>query len=202
MNDRAGEPTPASLRRHATHDAFRSGGYETQKFKESHIRDLTRYTVGPTLEFSRRRPSEVRIVDGFELFKPDDRRSPSAWVSPISAAQMVALWTDDLRSRGGKKHQYSYQDTEPYYLLTNCETARKPGPPGWFELYGGYDGQHMAYRWLLDADATSSEFDRVDRLTAANGVYGMRLGRLVHVKSAWKRRSGDRSQTRSRISSA
>ena len=49
--------------------------------------------------------------------------------------------------------------------------------PGWFELYGGYDWEHMAYRWRRGVDRTPGESDRVDTLTAANGGVGIRLGR-------------------------
>ena len=49
-----------------------TAGFEKQKFKESHIRDLKRYTVGPTLEFSPEAAIRGRVVTALELFKPDD----------------------------------------------------------------------------------------------------------------------------------
>ena len=83
-----------------------TAGYEEQTFKESHVRDLKRYTVGPTLEFSPEAAIRGRVVTAFELFKPDDPSLSRADGYRVSgAAQLVALRTDDLRSRSGKKYQ-------------------------------------------------------------------------------------------------
>jgi hypothetical protein len=160
-----------------------TAGYETQEFKESHIRDLTRYTVGPTLDFSPEAAIHGRVVTAFELFKPADPTLAERMGIAYSALLNWSLFgrtTFDLGA--GRNISYSYQDTEPYYLLTNVRLLVAHPLPGSFELYGGYDWQHMAYRWLLGANATSSDSDRVDKLTAANGGIGVRLGRIVHVK--------------------
>ena len=37
----------------------------------------------------------------------------------------------------GRNISYSYQDTEPYYLLTNARLTVTQPLPRWFELYGG-----------------------------------------------------------------
>ena len=76
----------------------------------------------------------------------------------------------------GRNISYSYQDTEPYYLLTNVRLLVTQPLPGRFELYGGYDWEHMAYRWRRGVDATPGDSDRVDRLSAVNGGVGIRLG--------------------------
>ncbi len=160
-----------------------TAGYEEQEFKESHVRDLKRYTVGPTLEFSPEAAIRGRVITAFELFRPED---PALDERMGIAYQALVNWslfgrtTFDLGA--GRNISYSYQDTEPYYLLTNARLLVTQPLPGWFELYGGFDWQHMAYRWLLDADTTSSESDRVDTLTMANGGVGMRLGGTFHVK--------------------
>jgi hypothetical protein len=160
-----------------------TAGYEKQEFKESHIRDLTRYTVGPTLDFSPEAAIRGRVVTAFELFKPDDPALAERLGVAYEALLNWSLFgrtTFDLGA--GRNISYSYQDTEPYYLLTNVRLLVTQPLPGRFEFYGGYDWQHMAYRWGLDADATSSESDRVDRLSSANGGVGMRLGGVVYVK--------------------
>ena len=54
----------------------------------------------------------------------------------------------------GKKYQLLLSGHRPYYLLTSARLLVTQPLPGWFELYGGFDWQHMAYRWLLDADTT------------------------------------------------
>jgi len=160
-----------------------TAGYEEQTFKESHIRDVTRYTVGPTLDFSPEAAIRGRIITAFEMFKPHD---PSLDESMGVAYQALLNWSLYGRTAfdlgAGRNISYSYQDTEPYYLLTNVRLLVTQPLPGWFELYGGYDWEHMAYRWRRDADPIRGESDRVDRLTAANAGVCLRLGRVFHVK--------------------
>ncbi len=160
-----------------------TGGFEEQQFKESHIRDSKRYTVGPTIEFNPEAAIRGRIVTALELFKPDD---PALSETLGYAYQALVSWalfgrtTFDLGA--GRNINYSYQDTEPYYLLTNVRLLVAQPLPGGFELYGGYDWEHMAYRWRYGVAATPSDSDRVDRLTALNGGVGFRLGRTFHLR--------------------
>lgn len=160
-----------------------TGGYEEQVFKESHIRDLTRYTLGPTLEFSPEASIRGRVVTAFELFRPKD---PALDERMGVAYQALVNWslfgrtTFDLGA--GRNISYSYQDTEPYYLLNNMRLLVTQPIPAGFELYGGYDWQHMEYRWRLGANAASRELDRVDKLTVANAGFALRLGQAFHVK--------------------
>jgi hypothetical protein len=160
-----------------------TAAYEEQKFNESHIRDLKRYTVGPMLEFSPEAAIRGSLVTAFELFKPDD---PTLDESIGIAYQASLNWsiygrtTFDLGA--GRNISYSYQDTEPYYLLTNVRLLVTQPLPGWFELYGGYDWEHMAYKWRRGAAAPPGESDRVDRLSSASGGVGMRVGRLFRLK--------------------
>ena len=160
-----------------------TAGFEEQTFKESHIRDLKRYTVGPTLEFSPEAAIRGRVVTAFELFKPDD---PALSERRGVAYQAMLNWTLFGRTAfdlgAGRNISYSYQDTEPYYLLTNTRLVVTQSLPGWFELYGGYDWEHMAYRWSRGADPTPGNSDRVDTLAAANGGIGLRLGQTIHLK--------------------
>jgi hypothetical protein len=160
-----------------------TAGYEEQTFKESHLRDLKRYSVGPTLEFNPEAAIRGRVVTAFELFEPSD---PTLEKRMGAAYQALLNWslygrtTFDLAA--GRNITYSYQDTEPYYLLTNVRLVVTQPLPGWFEFYGGYDWEHMAYEWSRNAIATLGKSDRVDRLTGVSGGFGMRVGRTLHVK--------------------
>ena len=167
-------------------------GYEEQKFPHSHIRDLKRYTVGPTLEFSPEAAIRGRVVAALELFKPDD---PTLVQSTGLAYNALLNWslfgrtTFDLGA--GRNISYSYQDSEPYYLLTNARLTVSQPLPGWFEFFGGYNWEHMAYRWRrLAVEAGTS--DRVDRMSVAHGGVGIRLGRGFSIRTGvekTKRRS-------------
>ena len=161
-----------------------TAGFEEQTFKESHIRDLKRYTVGPTLEFSPEAAIRGRVVTAFELFKPDDPALSGAWASPIRRLLNWSLFGRTAFDLGaGRNISYSYQDTEPYYLLTNVRLLVSPTPPGTVRalrrLRLGAHGVPMATRRRLRrrANRTAST-----RLTAANGGVGIRLGRSFHLR--------------------
>ena len=160
-----------------------TAAYEEQKFTESHIRDLKRYTVGPTLEFAPEAAIRGRVVTAFELFRPDDpaleEQMGFAYLAQVNWALYGRTMFDLV---GGRNITYSYQDSEPYYLLTNARLLVTQPLPGWFEFYAGYDWEHMAYRWRRGAAVVSQESDRVDRLTSASGGAGVRIGSRFHLR--------------------
>ena len=84
----------------------------------------------------------------------------------------------------GRNISYSYQDTEPYYLLTNVQAARHPAAPGMVRALrrrstgSTWPTGGVAAPMPRRASRTAST-----RLTAANGGVGIRLGRGFHVKS-------------------
>jgi len=158
-----------------------TAGYEQQTFVDSHVRDLKRYTVGPTLEFSPEAAIRGRVAAAFEMFTPDD---PSLAERKGIAYQATVNWTLFDRTNfdlgAGRNISYSYQDTEPYYQLTNIRLLVSHPLPMRFELYGGGDWEWMAYRWRHDAAIADS--DRLDNLMAVNGGVGIRFSRSVHVR--------------------
>src|SRR5688572_15110004 len=161
-----------------------TAGFEEETFDESHIRDLKRYTIGPTLEFSPEAAIRGRVVTAFELFKPVDPTLAEHMGIAYEASVNWALYgrtAFDLRA--GRNISYSYQDTEPYYLLTNVRLGIIQPIAGRFDLYGGIDWDHMAYRWRrADAAAAPRESDRVDILTGGSGGVGIRFGRGFNVR--------------------
>ena len=158
-----------------------NAGYEDQTFVESHIRDLKRYTVGPAVEFSPEAAIRGRIVTALEIFKPDD---PTLAEGRGIAYQALVNWSLYERTMfdlgAGRNISYSYQDTEPYYQLTNVRLLVSHPLPVGLELYGGGDWEQMAYRWRRDGVLADSH--RVDYLTSANGGVGIRIGRSVHMR--------------------
>jgi hypothetical protein len=160
-----------------------TAGYEEQTFRQSHTRDLKRYTVGPAIEFSPEAAIRGRVVAGFELFKPED---PALAERRGVAYTAVLNWTLYGRTTfdlgAGRNVSYSYQDTEPYYLLTNARLLVSHPLIARLEIYGGGDWEQMAYQWRREGTAAPPGADRVDRLTAASGGVGIRVGRGIHVR--------------------
>jgi hypothetical protein len=160
-----------------------TAGYEEQTFKESHIRDVKRYTLGPSLEFSPEAAIRGRASAGIELFRPEDpafaERTGIAYLAQLNWS-LYGRTTFDLGA--GRNISYSYQDTEPYYLLTNARLTVSQPLAGRLDIYGGFDWDHMAYRWHRGAAETAGGADRVDTLTGATGGVGVNLGRGFRVR--------------------
>jgi hypothetical protein len=185
-----------------------TAGYEEQTFEQSHVRDLKRYTVGPALEFSPEAAIRGRVVTAFELFRPDD---PTIAERRGIAYQAVLNWTLYGRTTfdlgAGRNISYSYQDTAPYYLLTNARLLVSHPLGTWFEVYGGGDWERMAYSWRRGQGAVLGESDRVDTLAGASGGVGIRFGNFrirVGVEKTRRRSVEDALQnfTRTRILSS
>ena len=151
-----------------------TAGYEEHTFKESHLRDHKRYTVGPAVEFSPEAAIRGRAVAALELFKPEDPTLAERIGLAYDATLNWSLYGQTIFDLGaGRNISYSYQDIEPYYLLTNVRLTVSQPLPAFFEFYGGFDWEHMAYRWR---SGSALESDRVDTLRAAHGGVGVHLG--------------------------
>jgi hypothetical protein len=158
-----------------------TAGYEEQIFKQSQLRDLKRYVVGPTFEFSPEAAIRGRASAVFELFRPED---PALAESKGIAYQAAVSWTLYGRTtfdfEAGRHISYSYQDTEPYYLLTDVRLLVSQPLGERLELYGGGNWEHMAYRWRPGSAA--GESDRVDTAAAIGGGIGIQVGRGFRVR--------------------
>jgi hypothetical protein len=161
-----------------------TAGFEEETFDQSHLRDVKRYTIGPTLEFSPEAAIRGRVVTAFELFKPvDPALAQRTGVAYQASVNWVLYGRTAFTLGTGRNISYSYQDTEPYYLLTNVHLGVIQPLAGRFDLYGGLDWDHMAYRWRRGAAAEALvESDRVDTLAGGSGGVGIRLGRRFHVR--------------------
>ena len=158
-----------------------TAGYEEQRFERSSLRNVKRYTVGPTLEFSPEAAIRGRMVTSLELFKPED---PSLAERKGLAYQGLINWALYGRTMfelgAGRNISYSYLDTEPFYLLTNARLTVTQPLAARFEVYSSLDWQHMAYRWRRGA--ALAESDRVDTIREAGVGVGIRLGPTFHLR--------------------
>lgn len=160
-----------------------AAGYEEQTFKLSHIRDAKSYRIGPTLEFSPEAAIRGSVIAAVERFVPED---PTLSERTGLAYQALVNWslygrtTFDLGA--GRNISYSYLDTEPYYLLTHTQLTVSHPFGERFEVYGGVDWNHMAYRWVRGATGPMGESDRVDTQSGVNGGVGFDLGRGFRVR--------------------
>jgi len=160
-----------------------AAGYQEETFGNSHVRDVKRYTLGPTVEFSPEAAIRGRFAAAVELFKPVDQTLAEHTGVALQAALNWTLFgrtTFDLG--GGRNISYSYQDTDPFYQLTNVRLLVGQPLAGRFEVYGGGAWDHMAYRWHRGVPGPAGESDRVDTLTSASGGFGFNFGRGFKVR--------------------
>ena len=153
-------------------------GYEEQTFPESHVRDLRRYTAGPTVEFSPDAILRGRASVVLERFSPDDptlgERTGVAYLAGLNWS-MFGRTAFDVTA--GRNINYSYLETEPYYLLSNARVSVGQPIFGPVHVYGGYDWEHMAYKWSRGFGLPAAGRDRVDTMKSASAGVGVNFGR-------------------------
>ncbi len=153
-------------------------GYEEQTFGATHVRDLKRYTLGPTVEFSPEAAIRGRASLVYEIFEPNNpelvRRTGVAYQAQINWA-LYGRTVFDVGA--GRNISYSYLDTEPYYQLTNVRLQVTQPLAGRIDLFGGGSFDHMAYRWSLGGGITEGASARVDNVTGYSGGFGLHMGR-------------------------
>ena len=156
-------------------------GYDDQTFPESHVRDVKRYTVGPTVEFSPDAIIRGRATAVVERFLPNDPtlgdRTGIAYTASLNWA-LYERTTFDLSA--GRNISYSYLDTEPYYLSNSARLTVGQPIYGPVQIYGGVDWERMAYRWQRGAPADAQ--DRVDTMRSGSAGVAVNLGRGFGVR--------------------
>lgn len=156
--------------------------YAEDTFSDSHVRDSKSYSLVPTLEFSPDASIHGHLSAGVERFQPKDVLLP-AYVGPIYDANLnwsiFGRTTFDVK--GGRDTHYSYQDTEPYYVLTGARltiTQRLFGP---LDALAGVEWQHMLYRWHHGATPEAGAASRTQLLKGLSGGVGVNLGRGFRI---------------------
>jgi hypothetical protein len=158
-------------------------GYEEQKFGGNDLRDLKRYTFGPTVEFSPEAAIRGRASVAVEIFEPENvaltRRTGVTYQAVLNWS-LYGRTAFDLGA--GRNISYSYLDTDPYYQLTNVR-LQVSQPLAWrFDLFATGNWNHMAYRWRFGAEAGDGQSPRVDRVIGGSAGVGINIGRGFHVR--------------------
>jgi hypothetical protein len=169
------------------------GTYTEDRFPDSHIRDSNSYSVLPTLEFSPDALIRGKFSAGIEQFQPLDATLP-AHLGPIFEGSLnwslFGRTTFDVT--GTRDTRYSYQDSEPYYLLTGARLNIAQRLFGPVDLLGGSDWQRLLYQWHRGtADATSFS-NRTEFVNVFSGGVGVNLGHGFRITV-----SGERTERRS-----
>ncbi len=169
------------------------GTYAEDRFPDSHIRDSNAYSVMPTLEFSPDASIRGKFSAGIEKFQPLDRTLP-ANLGPVFEASLnwslFGRTTFDLT--GTRDTRYSYQDTEPYYLLTGGRLNIAQRLIGPIDLLGGGDWQRLLYQWHRGTTNDANAANRTELVKVFSGGVGVNVGHGFRITV-----SGERTERRS-----
>jgi hypothetical protein len=161
-----------------------AAGYEEETFGGTHLRDLKRYTLGPSVEFSPEAAIRGRASAALEIFEPNNpelaRRMGVAYQATLNWS-LYGRTTFDLGA--GRNISYSYLDTDPYYQLMNVRLQVIQPLAGRFDVFASGTFDHMAYRWRLGGvGVADAESTRVDRVIGYSAGLGLRLGRGFYAR--------------------
>jgi hypothetical protein len=138
--------------------------------------------VVPALEFSPDAAIHGRLGIGVEKFQPLDVTLPASIGAVYDASLNWSLFgrtTFDLN--GSRDTRYSYQDSQPYYLITGVRLNVAQRLFGPLDLLGGTDWEHLAYRWHRDAERNPGELDASNTITGWSAGFAVNLARSFRI---------------------
>jgi putative beta-barrel porin BBP2 len=169
-----------------------NANYGEDTFPDSHIRDAKSYSVVPTLEFSPDAAIRGRFGIGVEKFQPLDVTLPASLGAVYDANLNWSLFgRTNFDLTGSRDTRYSYQDSQPYYLVTGARLNVAQHLFGPLDLLGGADWEHLAYGWHrgVAPDPSLDSTNTVTDLSAGIGVNMGRSFRLTVTADQTQRRS-------------
>ena len=169
------------------------GSYGEDIFPRSHIRDSETYSLAPSIEFSQDAAIRGSFTVGYEVFKPADPELDQYRGTTAAGSLNWALYNRTVFEVGVNRNvSYSYQDGEPYYLLTTGSLSVGQPLIGPLSLQGSASYDRLAYRWRRGvapppSASTSGSLARTDYETVFRGGVGLNLGRGFKVVIAVER---------------
>ena len=155
-----------------------TGNFVEDVFPDAQFRDSKSYSLTPMVEFAPEAAIRGRLSAGYQVFAPEDPGlSDNKGVIVEGALNWSISGVTTFDVIVGRNVNYSYQDSQPYYLQTGARltvTQRLFGP---FGLHGSVDRQHLSYRWRRGVIPTTGVRDRVDVADVLSGGVMVRLGR-------------------------
>ena len=159
-----------------------NANYGEDRFPGSHIRDSRAYSVVPAFEFSPDAAIHGRLGIGVERFQPMDVTLPASIGAVYDANLNWSLFgrtTFDLN--GSRDTRYSYQDVQPYYLITGARLNVAQRLFGPLDLLGGADWERLSYRWHRDLERDPGALDASNTITDLSAGFAVNLGRNFRI---------------------
>jgi Putative beta-barrel porin 2 len=159
-----------------------NGGYRNQIFPQSHLRDSQYYRITPRVDFAPEAVIRGSFAAGYEAFIPDDPELARTHGVVLEGAlnwMIASMTTFDLTV--GRNVNYSYLDSDPYYLQTGARLTVSQQLVGPFGLQGTADRQHLSYRWRRGVAPTPGFEPRADTLDVFSAGVVVQVGRGIAV---------------------
>lgn len=155
-----------------------TGNYGEDLFTLSHRRDAKRYSVTPSLEFSPDAALRGKFTAGYEVFKPNDPELFENRGMVFDGAlnwSLQTLTTFDLQAN--RNVNYSYQETEPFYLQTGARLTVSQRIFWTLELVATGDRRVLSYRWHPGVTPVAGAPVRNDTVDVVSGGVSIPLKR-------------------------
>jgi hypothetical protein len=158
-----------------------TGAYGESTFPD-HLRDAKSYTFASAAEFSPDAEIRGRAMAGIQRFTPVDPAFRQFTGLTFSAGVNWTLWgRTGFDVQTARNINYSYKDTQPYYLVTSGRLGVTQSIFGPFELSGAVERQFLSYRFRRGGvPASDVDPDQTARHIVAGGV-GVQIGRSFKV---------------------
>jgi hypothetical protein len=159
-----------------------TGAYRHQIFPLSHLRDSKSYRVTPRVEFAPEAMIRGSVAAGYEAFVPDDPELARNHGPVLEGAlnwMIASTTTFDLTV--GRNVNYSYLDSDPYYLQTGARLTVSQRLIGPFGLQGTAERQHLSYRWRRGVTPTPGMDYRDDTSDTVSAGVVVQVGRGIAV---------------------
>jgi hypothetical protein len=155
-----------------------NANYAEDTFPDSHLRDSHSYSVVPAVEFSPDAAIHGRLAIGVEKFQPVDVTLPESLGAVYDARLSWSLFgRTTFELNGSRDTKYSYQDAQPYYLITGARLNVTQHLFGPVDLLGGTEWEHLAYRWHRPEGVVLSVLDSTNTINSVFGGAGVNIGR-------------------------
>lgn len=148
----------------------------TDRFVQSPRRDANAFKVTPGFEFKPFALIDGSVYVGYKRFETLESAVPDFSGVTAAADLGYTLRATRLTLKLARDVMYSYQLTEPYYLLTDVGGSVTQRITSTWDVVGRAARQRLDYRAL-----TMTDLGRIDRSWQYGGGVGYRLGQFIRL---------------------
>jgi hypothetical protein len=176
-----------------------TGNYQEDVFPQSHVRDASRYSVTPAVEFSPDAAIRGRFSAGYEVFRPKDPdlgEHRGVVVDGSVNWSTPSLTSFDLQAT--RNVSYSYQEAEPYYISTGVRLVVSQRVFWNTELVASGSRELLSYQWrrgIALPPGAAVRRDTADTYGAGIGIPLKRGLKLVLGVEKQRRNSEEHPET-------